>query len=188
MSSCKKPGRGHPLYHTWVGMRQRCNNPRKHGYRWYGARGIRVCKRWDDFALFLEDMGPRPSPKHSIDRIDVDGDYTPDNCRWTDAKTQANNKRSNVSLTVNGITKTMTEWSEETGVSIQTMASRVKLGWNDERVVTQSPKSKSPEMGLIAYKGKMQTMTEWAKETGIPYTTIQSRARRGWSAERILNG
>jgi len=89
-------GNRHPLYVTWCGMRARCNRPRDPEYANYGERGITVCQRWegpDGFPNFLADMGDKPSSAHSIDRINVDGDYEPSNCRWADPITQANNKR-----------------------------------------------------------------------------------------------
>jgi hypothetical protein len=87
-----------PEYATWVNMKQRCDNPAIRSYRWYGARGITVCARWrDSFENFLADMGQRPSPKHSIDRIDVNGNYEPNNCRWATKQEQIANMRPRIS-------------------------------------------------------------------------------------------
>jgi hypothetical protein len=81
-------------YRIWCGMKRRCHNARSHAYKWYGERGIKVSERWrDDFSLFLTDMGRRPSDKHSIDRINNDGDYELGNCRWATATEQARNRR-----------------------------------------------------------------------------------------------
>jgi hypothetical protein len=84
----------HPLYSTWAGMVARCTNPRHEKYPLYGARGITVCQRWrNDFAAFLADMGERPSPKQSLDRIDNSGNYEPGNVRWATPVEQARNRR-----------------------------------------------------------------------------------------------
>lgn len=81
-------------YGIWVAMNSRCNNPKHNGYELYGGRGIKVCDRWSDVSLFLQDMGSRPSKSHSIDRIDVNGNYEPDNCRWATLSEQSRNKRA----------------------------------------------------------------------------------------------
>lgn len=83
-----------PEYSTWISMRNRCNNPKNHAYSYYGGRGISVCERWNDYANFIADMGPRPSPTHSIDRENNDGNYEPSNCRWATKTEQAANQRA----------------------------------------------------------------------------------------------
>lgn len=85
---------GLPEYIIWKAMRRRCNNPNNGDYKYYGGRGISVCPRWGDFLAFITDMGPRPSSGHSIDRINVDGNYEPENCRWATADIQSQNRRN----------------------------------------------------------------------------------------------
>lgn len=82
-----------PEYNSWTSMRERCNNTRRPAYQWYGAKGITYCERWEKFENFLADMGPRPSPSHSLDRIDTKGNYEPSNCRWATKLEQSQNRR-----------------------------------------------------------------------------------------------
>ncbi|HYE77550.1 MAG TPA: hypothetical protein VEI97_06165 [bacterium] len=123
---------------VWNMMRRRCSDPNYNRYADYGGRGIRVCRRWlgpEGFANFLADMGKRPSPAHKLDRIDNEGDYTPQNCRWATAKEQQRNMRSNHLVTYGGETRCLSEWAEVLGVHVATLAYRVK-NWPLERAMT----------------------------------------------------
>lgn len=115
-------------YRTWKDMRSRCNNPNNQDFNDYGGRGISVCERWDDFSAFLSDMGLRPEGM-TIDRIDVNGDYEPLNCRWATQKTQANNKRNNRVLD-NG--KTLAQNCEELGISHSKVQYRLLAGYSND--------------------------------------------------------
>lgn len=126
---------GTPEYRIWKDMRRRCRNP-KRGRGAYTARCIRVCERWDEsFEAFLEDVGPRPSPEHSIDRIDNDGDYGPDNVRWATHREQANNTTRNRWIEYDGKRMTLAQWSRETNIKSATIAYRLKSGWSVGRAL-----------------------------------------------------
>lgn len=100
----------HVLYNRWLLMRQRCNNPKNPNYSDYGGRGIKICERWNSFENFIADMGEPPTPEHTLDRKDVNGDYSPENCRWSDQIAQANNKTNSLFYTINGETRSLAEW------------------------------------------------------------------------------
>lgn len=125
-----------PIYYIWRSMMDRCHAPKSHAYSRYGGRGINVCERWQSFEDFYADMGDRPEGK-SLERIDNNGDYSPENVVWADAKAQANNRRSNVILEHNGEKKTMQQWADQLGVKIQTIWARIDRGWTVDRALTQ---------------------------------------------------
>lgn len=130
--------RGHPTtYSTWRAMIYRCENERYRDYPKYGGRGIYVCDRWrESFDAFLGDMGPRP-PRMTIDRIDVNGNYEPGNCRWATSKVQSNNRRHHYRLTRSGVTKTLAEWAREAGLQAGTVRRRLRCGWDVDRALTE---------------------------------------------------
>jgi len=119
-------------YRSWKDMRARCNNPNDSDYANYGGRGISVCERWDDFAAFYADLGARPTD-HTLDRVDPNGNYEPQNCRWANAGVQANNKRSNRRITIGSETKTLQEWCCHFGVGHSKVRYRLAQGWPIER-------------------------------------------------------
>lgn len=129
-------GRASTEYRTWTQMRGRCLNQSDTAWKDYGGRGICVDDRWSSFENFLADMGLRPSPSHTLDRIDNDGPYSRNNCRWASKKEQARNRRSSTAITFNGVTKTLAEWSETTGIHAGTINTRLRDGWSIERALT----------------------------------------------------
>lgn len=145
----KHGGHGTPEYAVWKRLRERCSNARNKSYADYGGRGIRVCRRWAKFENFLADMGERPTAKHSIERMDNDGDYSPGNCCWGTAKRQANNRRSSLRFEFNGAQITIQEIAAQTGLTYSCLHWRLRTAkmavdaavslprWYDRRVVAQ---------------------------------------------------
>lgn len=113
-------------YNSWSNMRQRCQNPNNHVYHHYGGRGIKVCERWEDFGNFIADMGRKPTPKHSIDRIDVNGNYEPSNCRWATQKEQNNNRSNNRYITYKNKTNTLSQWSDILQINQKILRKRIE--------------------------------------------------------------
>lgn len=130
-------------YKVWEQMKNRCNcstNPR---YRLYGARGIKVCERWLSFSNFLADMG-HPPAKLSIDRIDNDGNYQPDNCRWATQKEQCRNRSGNKLFTHNGITQVQLDWATQLGISYTAIRQRLLRGWSIAEALTTGKRCRRP--------------------------------------------
>ena len=134
--------RDNPLeYRAWGDMKTRCFNPRFKDFHLYGGRGVTVCERWKlSFVAFYSDMGPKPSPLHSLDREDSDGNYEPNNCRWATAREQARNwKHRNRRIAFQGENLLLSEWAERLGFSRESLRDRLSSGWPVERALTTAP-------------------------------------------------
>lgn len=132
------------LYGIWLGMKSRCYNSNDHNFLHYGAKGIEVCEEWtQDFQSFYGwSMSHGYKEDLSIDRIDVNGNYEPNNCRWVTMKVQQNNRSNNHLITCSGETHTISEWAEITGMNKGTIRSRLVRGWSEEKTISCSVKEK----------------------------------------------
>lgn len=175
-------------YRSWCHMKTRCYNSAIEAYPNYGGRGIKVCDRWrNSFTNFLADMGPKPSPKHSLDREDNHGNYEPGNCKWSTRAEQSNNRRNNQYITAFGQTKNIAQWSRDLDIDIRNISRRLQKGYPPEDCLSQKPfKSGTKPLSrgrLITAFGKTNTVVGWAKEIGKPVGTIYQRISLGYSPE-----
>lgn len=133
-------------YQVYNNMIKRCTDPTYPQYKDYGGRGIKVCDRWlKSVAHFVEDMGERPKG-YTIERIDNDGNYTPENCKWITKKEQSYNRRNNRNITFGGKTQAITKWAKETGLGAMTIQCRIdRYGWSIEKALTTPSKRKVKE-------------------------------------------
>ena len=175
------------LYRIWNNMKQRCDNPNSTSYSYYGGKGISVCTEWsgsfDHFSDWAYANGY--TEKMTIDRINSNDNYYPQNCRWVSRKAQANNTSANRLITYNGRTQTTAQWAEELGIDARTLWARLEK-WPIERALMEKPHS---EFGrkTLTYNGETHSIWEWSRITGIGPTTISSRIHtRGWSVEKAL--
>jgi hypothetical protein len=181
-------------------MIQRCENENNPSYPSYGGRGICVCHRFrKSVQAFCDDMGPRPSPQHSLDRRDNNGHYScgkceeclrnrwPANCRWATRREQHTNTRANVRITVDRVTKTVAEWEEEAGLGKGTISGRLLRGWPPEKAVHTPPGASSRKWRLITVNGTTKTLAGWARASGLKRSTISQRLRRNWPPERAVS-
>jgi hypothetical protein len=168
-------------------MKTRCYNIKSTGYEDYGGRGIIVCERWkNSFSNFLEDMGKRPSIRHTLDRYpNVNGNYEPDNCRWATWEEQARNRRNSVVLEIDGVKKPMPEWCEIYGINWFTIRDRLKTGMTAKEAFT-IPIGKKTEKIYLTHNGLTMDLEYWSKKIGIGVHTIRTRIKRGWSPEQVL--
>ena len=120
-------------------MRHRCLSPMNSAYPRYGGRGVLVDPSWDDVRVFVRDMGTRPSPSHSLERVDNDGPYSKENCVWATRKEQNDNRSISKKVTLNGVTKSVSDWAEDTGIKYTTLLRRLfDWGWPPEKALSLS--------------------------------------------------
>lgn len=142
MSYIKGTNKRIPEYRTWVQMRQRCNNPNNPDFNRYGGRGIKICDRWKSFDNFYSDMGKRPE-KYTLDRMDNNGDYSPENCRWANRREQSINRECTVFVTYNGKTMSLSDWVNELPfkITLKNLYERIVTNkWPIEKAFTTIPK------------------------------------------------
>jgi hypothetical protein len=179
-------------WRAWHNMRSRCQYPSTSAWSDYGGRGIKVCETWarpSGFPAFLADIGLAPSPRHSLGRIDNDGDYEPGNVRWEEPTQQANNKRDSRLLTALGETKTLNDWAQSSGISSHTIAGRIdRDGWSVEAAVSKPVRFKGRSTPrLLTLNGETMTLSDWAMRTGISRAGLKQRLDDlGWSVEKTL--
>ena len=176
-----KRGKMTSEWRTWSGLFERCYNPNHNSFHRYGGRGITVCDRWrESYKNFLEDMGRKPTPQHSIDRVDGNKGYEPLNCRWATKKEQGETKRNTVHITWKGETHDILEWQRITGIDRQVIWRRFrKKGWSSEQIFTTPVMDKGPkltaedacEIRREFAEGKLSRM-EIAKKFGISYPNV----------------
>lgn len=161
--------RRNQIHNIWTHMRDRCRNPANSDYKDYGARGIAPCTGWEWFADFAADVGDRPSPAYSLDRIDPNGGYWCGRClecvamgrngnwRWATAEVQQRNKRTSWKVSLGGETLSVPEWAERTGLPPHVIRLRLRLGWDAARAVTQPMRPGGSRVGRNLWKDKLST-------------------------------
>ena len=190
------------LNYIFSAMKKRCYDPNCKAYKDYGGRGITVCDEWRNperttvigtkahhvtkgFVAFKEwALVNGYADNLTIDRIDVNKGYSPENCRWVTAKEQQNNTRKNLLVTYKGQTKTLPQWCEELGLNYFRTRNRIfNYGWTVEKAFEYK---ENASLKLITYKGKTQSVAEWCRELNLSKHAVRNRLRRGWTIERAF--
>lgn len=165
----------------------RCYYPTTNGYERYGGRGIKICEDWinnpDSFYSWAINNGYKKGL--TLDRIDVNGNYEPSNCRWVTKEVQDNNRRNNRKITYKGEIKTLSQWSKEYNINIVTLSDRLKSGMSIDEALNK-PVIKSGGFLLYTMNGKTRLLSEWCKLYNINYQTAWKKAKNGYSIEKIL--
>lgn len=190
------------LNYIFSAMKKRCYDPNCKSFKDYGGRGITICDEWKNqerttiigtkarnvtkgFVAFKEwALVNGYADNLTIDRIDVDKGYSPENCRWVTVKEQQNNTRKNLLVTYKGQTKTLPQWCEEFGLNYFRTRNRIfNYGWTVEKAFEYR---ENASLKLITYRGKTQSVAEWCRELNISEYAVRNRLRRGWTVERAF--
>lgn len=172
-----------PEYKAWLTMKQRCINPKNKSYPDYGGRGISVSEEWaNSFEKFINDLGRRPSDKHSVERVDLNGNYEAGNCEWATRDIQNRNKRNNVTYMLDGEVKIVTDIARENNIPLETLRSRLKSGLDIKEAISRPIVTES----TFNVDGKERTLSELVKDYNIPRETLRGRLRLGWDVERAV--
>lgn len=179
---------GTRLYTIWAHMKSRCLDPDCDCYQHYGGRGISICDEWkDSFAAFSKWARANGySSELTLDRIDVNGNYEPSNCRWATRKEQNRNMRSTRMLTFMGETLCLEDMATKYGINKATLAQRLQRGWSLEDAIVIKPGEKRGNITFITFRGLTLPLTKMAKHYGIKAATLCVRLKRGWSLEDAL--
>jgi len=177
-----------PEFTAWAHMRSRCKNSNSQYYFRYGGRGVKVCKEWDkSFSSFLADMGKRPSIWHSLERINLDGDYEPSNCKWALKKEQMRNTSRNSQITIGGVTRLLCEWVEISGINPTTLRGRIRARWPDDKILDKKRFQKiNLNRKTFPCNGENLSIKEMSEKYGVPIKTLYCRIRRGMPIERAV--
>ena len=176
------------LYKVWSSMKHRCLNPNDQYFFNYGGRGISVCKEWLSFEPFNEwAMGNGYAKGLTIERIDNDGNYFPENCTWIPKTEQSSNTRKCVMLTYGGKTMNLTRWAKELGVPFPLLQGRKKRGWSDEKTIVTPAVPKCFAHGKkLTFCGVTKSGSGWARELGISISAIHRRLEKHGSIEEVI--
>lgn len=184
------------LYELWLGIKRRCYDKNNTSYKWYGAKGVKMCEEWlNDYTKFRDwaySTGydeTLPRGRQTIERKDTNGDYCPENCEWKTIQQQQRNKSSNRPYEYNGEIHLLPEWAEILHLDYNLLRSRVgDYGWTLEQAITEPINSKVKiERRRIEYKGENLTIKEWSKKLGISESTIRGRLNHSENPEFVLN-
>lgn len=177
----------HRLFSIWSNIMHRCYSPNSAVFSNYGGRGIDVCGRWHDVRMFIEDNDHIALPGLSIDRIDNDLGYFPENCRWATPTQQSDNRRTTVFLTLNGVRRTAREWALITGIPLKTLWQRLRLGWDDESALTQPVSANNRRKSMVEFNGQWDTIANHARRQNLNPVMVAARIRSGnWSVELAM--